>query len=220
MGRRENDTAEKAEAQKGRARELTAKGRIGAAAREYLAVLELVPGDVYARQRAAELFARVGEKGRAIEHYLCLVGKKIFAYFLDNHHGDEMIVASVRGDRADNERLVKKDPKRYCSPAYIGKRGWLGIRLEGGKADWEAIAGRVKASYEGVAPKTRTTAATTDGQHAIRDGQHSINDAQLPINDGLHSPAHPARRVGPRGARVSRRAQGPDRGRAGRSRWP
>jgi hypothetical protein len=72
---RELDTAEQAYARKGRAGELTARGRIGAAANEYLAALELLPGDVYARQRAAELLARVGEKTRAIEQYLCLIGK-------------------------------------------------------------------------------------------------------------------------------------------------
>jgi cAMP-dependent protein kinase regulator len=75
MVQRDLDIAERVQARKARAGELTAKGRIGAAAKEYLAVLELVPGDVYARQRAAELLVRAGEKGRAIEHYLCLVGK-------------------------------------------------------------------------------------------------------------------------------------------------
>jgi hypothetical protein len=92
---------------------------------------------------------------REASHASFLVGKKTFAYFLDNHHGDAMIVACVRGDRAENARLVAKDPKRFCSPAYIGPRGWLGIRLEAGKADWKAIAERVEASYREVAPKKR-----------------------------------------------------------------
>ena len=71
----DHDAAEKARAHKDRAVELTAKGRIDAAVKEYIAALELCPGDVYARQRAAELFGRLGDKARAIEHYLCLVGK-------------------------------------------------------------------------------------------------------------------------------------------------
>ena len=70
-----SDIPEQARAHKDRAVELTAKGRLDAAVKEYLAALELVPSDVYARQRAAELFARLGDSARAIEHYLCLVGK-------------------------------------------------------------------------------------------------------------------------------------------------
>ena len=92
---------------------------------------------------------------REARHASFLVGKKTFVYFLDNHHGDSMILACVRGDRAENAKLVKRDPKRYCSPAYIGKRGWLGIRLEAGRVDWKGIAERVGASYQEVAPKKR-----------------------------------------------------------------
>jgi hypothetical protein len=86
-------------------------------------------------------------------HASFLVGKKTFAYFLDNHHGDGMIVACTRGDRAENAKLVKKEPKRYIAPAYIGPRGWLGIRLDGGRVDWKEITARVDASYRAVAPK-------------------------------------------------------------------
>jgi tetratricopeptide (TPR) repeat protein len=69
------DATEQARLRKGRAVELTARGKIDAAAKEYLAALELVPEDVYARERAAELFVRLGDKVRAIEQYLCLLGK-------------------------------------------------------------------------------------------------------------------------------------------------
>ena len=86
-------------------------------------------------------------------HASFVVGKKTFVYFLDNHHGDGAIVACTRGDRAENAKLVKKDPKRYVAPAYIGPRGWLGIRLDAGRVDWKEIAARVAASYRTVAPK-------------------------------------------------------------------
>jgi cAMP-dependent protein kinase regulator len=38
-------------------------------------VLDIAPGDVVARQHAAEIFARLGRSDRAIEHYQVLVGK-------------------------------------------------------------------------------------------------------------------------------------------------
>lgn len=64
-----------------------------------------------------------------------------------------MIVACVKNDRGENAKLVKKDPKRFCSPAYIGPRGWLGMRLDAKRVDWKEIAERVEASYREVAPK-------------------------------------------------------------------
>ena len=86
-------------------------------------------------------------------HATFVVGKKAFACFLDNHHGDGKIVACVRGDRGENAKLRKKDPARYGAPAYIGPRGWLGIRVDRGRVDWKEIAARVAASYLAVAPK-------------------------------------------------------------------
>ncbi len=111
---------------------------------------------------AREGLARLTKICLALPHAICeqtgrhatfLIGKKLFVYFLDNHHGDSMVLACVRGAQSENDRLVKKDPKRYCSPAYIGKRGWLGIRLETGRPDWKELAERVAASYASVAPK-------------------------------------------------------------------
>jgi hypothetical protein len=69
------DIAEQARVRKTRAVELTAQGKVALAAKEYLAALELEPGDVYARERAAELFVRLGDRVRAVEQYLCLLGK-------------------------------------------------------------------------------------------------------------------------------------------------
>ncbi|MGO8994484.1 MAG: MmcQ/YjbR family DNA-binding protein [Polyangiaceae bacterium] len=90
---------------------------------------------------------------RESSHASFLVAEKTFVYFLDNHHGDGMIVACVRNDKGENAKLVKKDPRRYCSPAYIGPRGWLGVRLDAPRVDWKEIAARVTQSYRAVAPK-------------------------------------------------------------------
>jgi hypothetical protein len=86
-------------------------------------------------------------------HATFRVRGKIFAYFLDNHHGDGAIAACVRGDKRENARLVARNPKRFYSPAYVGPRGYLGVRLDTADTDWDALAKRARASYRSVAPK-------------------------------------------------------------------
>jgi hypothetical protein len=86
-------------------------------------------------------------------HATFTVRKKVFAYFLDNHHGDGVIGACVRGDKRANAALVSKHPKRYFSPAYIGSRGYLGVRLDMARVDWKDVGARVAESYRSVAPK-------------------------------------------------------------------
>jgi hypothetical protein len=86
-------------------------------------------------------------------HATFRVRGKIFAYFLDNHHGDGVIAACVRGDKRENAHLVARNPKRFYSPAYVGPRGYLGVRLDTADTDWDALAKRARASYRSVAPK-------------------------------------------------------------------
>jgi hypothetical protein len=81
-------------------------------------------------------------------------GKKAFAYFLDNHHGDGFIAVCVRGDRRAQSRTIAAEPKKYFSPAYIGPRGYLGIRVDARRVDWRDVAERIAAAYRSVVPAT------------------------------------------------------------------
>ena len=38
-------------------------------------------------------------------------------------------------------------------PAYIGSKGWVGLRLDVGAVDWEEVEELVTHSYRLVAPK-------------------------------------------------------------------
>lgn len=89
----------------------------------------------------------------ASRHAAFRVGKKTFAYFLDNHHGDGIVAACVKAERGKQAALVAADPKRLYLPAYIGARGWIGVRLDGKRVDWKAVAERVVQSYRSVAPR-------------------------------------------------------------------
>jgi predicted DNA-binding protein (MmcQ/YjbR family) len=87
-------------------------------------------------------------------HATFRVRKKVFAYFLDNHHGDGIVSVCVKTQLGENLDLVKHDPVRFHMPAYIGPRGWVGIRVDTKRVDWNEVVQFVKASYRAVAPKT------------------------------------------------------------------
>ena len=87
-------------------------------------------------------------------HASFLVRKKVFAYYLDNHHGDGIVSICCKVAPGDNTELIRAQPERFYSPAYIGPRGWAGLRLDRGEIDWEEVAELVTESYRRCAPKT------------------------------------------------------------------
>jgi hypothetical protein len=82
------------------------------------------------------------------------VKKKTFAYFLNDHHGDGIVGVLCKVLPGDNAALIKADPKRFYMPAYVGPRGWVGLRLDVGKIDWKEVEELVKCSYQMIAGKT------------------------------------------------------------------
>jgi hypothetical protein len=81
------------------------------------------------------------------------VRKKTFAYFLDDHHGDGIVCVTCKVMPGDNVALSKSNPERYFLPAYIGPKGWVAVRLDVGKVDWEEVGELVVDSYRRIAPK-------------------------------------------------------------------
>lgn len=86
-------------------------------------------------------------------HAAFLVRKKNFAYFLDNHHGDGIVGITCKALPGDNLALIAADPERFYMPAYVGPRGWVGLRLDRGEIDWEEVSEMLKLSYKLSAPK-------------------------------------------------------------------
>ncbi len=81
-----------------------------------------------------------------------IVGGKKFAYVSVDHHGDGNTALLVKISGADEQALlIEHDAERYYRPAYFGD-GWVGIRLDLGDTDWEAIAGWLAKSWRAVAP--------------------------------------------------------------------
>jgi hypothetical protein len=91
---------------------------------------------------------------RGGSHAAYRIGKKTFAYFLANHHGDGIVAASYRVlPKGAHAKLAKKEPKRFYLPAYIHARGWVGERLDLARVDWAGLRKRLVASYANAAPK-------------------------------------------------------------------
>jgi len=86
-------------------------------------------------------------------HASFLVRKKTFAYFLDNHHGDGIVAVCCKVALGENADLAAADPARFYLPAYIGPRGWVGLRLDGSAIDWSEVTELVAGSYRLAAPK-------------------------------------------------------------------
>ena len=78
---------------------------------------------------------------------------KVFAYFLNNHHGDGIVAVCCKAALGENVDRVSREPQRFYLPAYIGPRGWFGLRLDGEAIDWSEVRNLVELSFELVAPK-------------------------------------------------------------------
>ena len=85
-------------------------------------------------------------------HAQFLVRKKTFAYFLNDHHGDGIVAVTCKVMPGDNTALAETQPRRFYLPAYIGPKGWVALRLDRGKIDWEEVRELVVCSYQLVAP--------------------------------------------------------------------
>jgi formyltetrahydrofolate-dependent phosphoribosylglycinamide formyltransferase len=82
-------------------------------------------------------------------------GKK-FAYVSANHHGDERTALLVKISGPDEQAmLIEQDEARYYRPAYFGD-GWIGIRLDFGDTDWNAVSEWLARSWRSVAPRKLT----------------------------------------------------------------
>ncbi len=83
-------------------------------------------------------------------------GKK-FAWISLDHHGDGKTALLVKISGPDEQaQLIEHDPERYYRPAYFGD-GWIAMRLDLGRNDWDEIGEWLARSWRSVAPKKLTS---------------------------------------------------------------
>ncbi len=78
-------------------------------------------------------------------------GKKTVATLWDDHHGDGRLGLICAAPPGVQQQLVDEEPERFYVPAYVGHRGWIGVRLDVG-VDWDEIREIVVDAYVCVAP--------------------------------------------------------------------
>ena len=93
------------------------------------------------------------EKGGVTDHTF-RVRDKIFAMFLADHHGDGRVAIWCKAPEGAQGLLVGSDPARFFVPPYVGRYGWLGMRLDGA-VDWDEVADLVADAHRMTAPKRR-----------------------------------------------------------------
>src|SRR5262249_48841116 len=98
-----------------------------------------LPKTVDRRERVTKICLALPETSYEYRgsHAQYLAGKKTFAYFMDNHHGDGIVSVACKVLPGDNTALAASQPDRFYLPAYIGSRGWVALRLDVGEPDWE-----------------------------------------------------------------------------------
>ena len=87
------------------------------------------------------------------EYCSFLAGKKIFAYFLSNHHGDGILGLWCKVLPGENLLLIQSSPRKFYMPAYVGPRGWVGLRLDRPTVDWTEVKELLRGSYLLAAPR-------------------------------------------------------------------
>lgn len=91
------------------------------------------------------------EAGGVVEHTF-RVRKKIFAMYLDNHHGDGRVAMWCKAPPGAQDLLVQSRPDEFFVPPYVGQHGWIGVHLNR-DPDWVEIADLVMDAYRMTAPK-------------------------------------------------------------------
>jgi phosphoribosylglycinamide formyltransferase 1 len=99
-----------------------------------------------------------GSPGFAIE------GGKFFAMFSHQHHNDGITALLVKTSGEEEQAmLIEQDDELYYRPQYYGPAGWVGIRLDLGRNDWDHLAEWLRKSWLAVAPpKVRKAFALID----------------------------------------------------------
>jgi len=83
------------------------------------------------------------------------VGGKIFAVHVVNHHGDRGTAFWCKARVGVQPALTTSDPASYFVPPYVGRYGWVGVRLDR-PVDWTEAQGLIEDSYQLTAPRRLT----------------------------------------------------------------
>ena len=107
------------------------------------------------RERVVRLCGQLPEtevEQAGTQHLAFKVNKKILGYYLNDHHGDGKVAVWCKAPPGEQSRLVEEDPGVYFVPAYVGPKGWLGIRLDTSQVDWARVKEHLLVAWFLTAP--------------------------------------------------------------------
>jgi hypothetical protein len=79
------------------------------------------------------------------------VKDRMFAMYVENHHGDGRIALWLPAPKGAQVVLAGAEPDRFFVPPYVGTKGWIGLHLLA-HGD-EELRLHVRRAYLMVAPK-------------------------------------------------------------------
>lgn len=66
-------------------------------------------------------------------------GRKTFASFHENHHGDGRVAVWIKSTFEEQTSLVEAAPEIFFVPPYVGPSGWVGLLLDEKGVDWSVV---------------------------------------------------------------------------------
>jgi len=82
------------------------------------------------------------------------VCKRVFVMYSANHHGDLRYALWCNMPEGAQEILLQSDPENFFYPPYVGKAGWIALRLDR-TAKWETVRSIVIDAYNATRAKAR-----------------------------------------------------------------
>lgn len=109
------------------------------------------------------------------------VGGKMFAMYTADHHGDGRLALWCNAPDGFQATLVKSDSDRYFVPPYVGKGGWVGMRVDG-NVDWVQVAAVLAEAHHctGPAKKSARKVAPTPAGTRKAAKKPTITKSRLP----------------------------------------
>jgi predicted DNA-binding protein (MmcQ/YjbR family) len=86
-------------------------------------------------------------------HLAFRIRKRIFGYYMFDHHGDGKIGMCCKSSLSEQRRLIREDAESFFVPAYLGSKGWIAVRLDLEEVDWEIVAELLRRAYQEIAPR-------------------------------------------------------------------
>lgn len=90
-----------------------------------------------------------------------------FAMLVDDHHRDGIVGMWVAAPPGAQAALIAADPRTFYRPAYVGHKGWVGVRLDR-DPDWSAVASLLYDAHDTIALTPAARKSETKSARAIR----------------------------------------------------